>query len=311
MEKQTQLRSASNREELVGRIADAVREDGVVEPLPGVHLARASRQVHGIHSVYRPALCIIAQGAKEIYIGDSRHRYDANHYLLATIELPAIGSIVQASEENPYLSLRLNLDTALVGSIMVETGLQVPRSQADAKAIVVSTLDADLLDATVRLVRLIDSPADARVLGPLVKREIVYRLLTGQQGNRLRHFAIVGSHSHSIAKAVDILRKEYDRPVKIEELARELGMSASGFHHHFRNIIDMSPLQFQKQLRLQEARRLMLGESLDAASAGFKVGYGDPSHFSRDYKKQFGVPPARDVGDLRVNMSAVSAASNV
>lgn len=167
---------------------------------------------------------------------------------------------------------------------------------------VVSALDADLLDATVRLMRLIDSPAQARVLVPLVKREIVFRLLLGEQGHRLRHFPLLGGHSHRIARAVARLRKDFDQPLRIEDIARELGMSSSGFHDHFKAITDMSPLQFQKQLRLHEARRLMLGDDLDVTSAGMRVGYNDASHFSRDYKRHFGTAPGRDVEQLRANM---------
>ncbi len=166
-------------------------------------------------------------------------------------------------------------------------------------AVDVSPLDAGLLDAVVRLVRLVDTPTDARVLAPLITREIVYRLLTGEQGGRLRQLAVLGGVTHRIADAVARLRKDFDQPLPVEKLARELGMSVSGFHEHFRTVTAMSPLQFQKQLRLQEARRLMLGEGLDAASAGLRVGYGDASHFNREYKRLFGAPPMHDVERLR------------
>lgn len=309
MNEQSEQRCRANRAEMVERIAAAVREDGVMQPMVGLFVTRASQPSGRLHGVSRPSFCVIAQGAKEVYLGDSRYPYDEHHYLLATVELPVMGRIVEASSERPYLALRLELDVAMVSSVMVETGLPAPRNQCDAKAIVVSTLDADLLDATARLVRLLDSPAEARVLAPLVIREIVFRLLTGSQGHRLRHLPMLGGHSHSIASAVELLRKDFDQPLCIESIARDLGMSSSGFHHHFKAITDMSPLQYQKQLRLQEARQLMLGENLDAASAGFRVGYGDPSHFSRDYKKHFGTPPARDVEHLRTNLGAAPAAS--
>jgi AraC-like DNA-binding protein len=156
------------------------------------------------------------------------------------------------------------------------------------------------LDAVVRLVGLLDSPAEeARFLRPLVTREIVFRLLRGEQGVRLRQIAVQGGHAHRIAMTLERLREDFDRPLRVEDVARESGMSVSGFHHHFKAVTAMSPLQFQKRMRLQEARRLMLGEDLDAASAGFRVGYGDPSHFTRDYKRLFGAPPMRDVEQLR------------
>jgi AraC-like DNA-binding protein len=310
-EERATRREQDTRAELIERISAIAREDIVVEPLPGMHLARAARPLEGIHGVYRTAFCAIAQGAKEVYIGDTVYRYDADHYLLATMELPAVSRILQATREKPYLSLRLDLDPALVGSVMVEAGMPVPRNQGDAKAIVVSGLSADLLDACMRLIRLVDAPAEARVLVPLVKREIVFRLLMGEQGNRLRYLPAFGGYPHSIGKALEMLRKEFDRPLRIEEIARELGMSPSGFHHHFKTVTDMSPLQFQKQLRLQQARRLMLGENLGAATAGYRVGYSDASHFSRDYRKHFGEPPARDVEHLRESGGPIPAASTV
>jgi AraC-like DNA-binding protein len=155
----------------------------------------------------------------------------------------------------------------------------------------------------VRLVRLIDTPTEASVLAPLVKREIVYRLLIGQQGDRLRHIAVLGGYTPPIAKAIEQLRQNFDQPLRIDDVAREIGMSVSGFHHHFKAVTAMSPLQFQKQVRLQEARRLMLGEHLDAASAGYRVGYDDASYFNRDYKRLFGLPPMRDVERLREGAS--------
>jgi AraC-like DNA-binding protein len=242
---------------------------------------------------------VIAQGSKEVLLGDSRYRYDPAHYLLATVELPVVGQVLEASAERPYLSLRLDLDPALVGSVMVEAGHLSARSRGDARALDVSPLDADLLDATVRLMRLLDSPAEARILRPLITREIVYRLLMGDQGNRLRHLALLGGQTDRIAEAVERLRREFDQPLRIDSLARELGMSVSGFHHHFKAVTAMSPLQFQKQLRLQEARRILLGENLDAASAGYRVGYDDASQFNREYKRLFGQPPLRDVERLR------------
>jgi AraC-like DNA-binding protein len=242
---------------------------------------------------------VIAQGSKEILLGDNRYRYDPAHYLITTAALPITSRITEADEERPYLGLVLRLDPNLVGSVMIEAGHPTPRGQAAVKAIDVSPLDADLLDAVMRLVRLLDSPTEARFLAPLIKREIVYRLLREEQGDRLRHTAVLGGHSHRISEAIERLRKEFDQPLRIEEIARELGMSVSGFHHHFRAVTAMSPLQFQKQIRLQEARRLMLGEDLDAASAGYRVGYGDASHFTREYKRLFGAPPVRDVERLR------------
>jgi AraC-like DNA-binding protein len=242
---------------------------------------------------------VIAQGSKEVLLGNNRYRYDPSHYLVATVELPVVSQVLEASKERPYLSLRLDLDPTLVGAVMVEAGHSAPPGRADVRAIDVSPLDAGLLDAVVRLVRLLEFPTEARVLLPLVTWEIVYRLLMGTQCGRLRHIAVLGGYTHRIAEAVARLRKDFDQPLRIEQIARELGMSVSGLHHHFKAVTALSPLQFQKQLRLQEARRLMLGEDLDAASAGYRVGYHDAAHFNREYKRLFGAPPMRDVERLR------------
>jgi AraC-like DNA-binding protein len=294
------LRAQAGRDELVERVGRAVREDGAVEVPGGLRLLRQSSPTPKDHGVSSPAFCVIAQGSKEVLLGDDCYRYDANRYLITAAALPTATRVTEASEERPYLGVVLGLDPALVGSVMVEAGHPAPREHAAVRAFDVSPLDAGLLDAVVRLVGLLDSPADeAHFLRPLVTREIVFRLLKGGQGGRLRQIAVLGGHSHRIARALERLRKNFDRPLRIEDIARELGMSVSGFHHHFKAVTAMSPLQFQKQLRLQEARRLMLGEDLDAASAGYSVGYSDASHFTREYKRHFGAPPARDVEQLR------------
>src|ERR671933_1162920 len=304
-------RAQANREELTERIAQAIRQDGTIEPLKGLHFYRTSFPSECIHSVSIPAFCAIAQGSKEVLLGSDRYQYDPMHYLLGTVELPIASRLLEATQEKPYLGLRLDLDPTLVGSVMVEAGDPSPQRDANVKAIDVSPLDANLLDAVVRLVRLLDSPAEANVLAPLIEREIIYRLLMGEQGSRLRHIAVLGGSTHQIARAVDRLRKDFNQPLRIESIARELGMSVSSFHHHFKSVTAMSPLQFQKQLRLQEARRLMLGQNLDATSAAYRVGYDDPSYFSRDYKKLFGAPPHRDIARLRGNLEPRGAAARV
>lgn len=293
-------RMQANGEELVERIARAVPEDGSVQPLEGLHLSRVSMPLGQVHSVVMPSFCVIAQGSKEVLLGDSRYRYDPLHYLITTVELPRVSQIMEASPERPYLSLRLEFDAALVGSVMLETDHAAVRpGNADVRAIDVSSLDVNLQDAILRLVRMLDTPAEAPILKPLITREIIYRLLVGEQGARLRHLAVMQGYTPFIARAVERLRQDFDQPLRIEDLAREMGMSVSGLHHHFKAVTAMSPLQFQKHLRLQEARRLMLSEDFDAASAAYRVGYHDASHFNREYKSLFGVPPIRDVHQLR------------
>jgi AraC-like DNA-binding protein len=289
----------ASREELVERIARAIRDDGTAEPLAGLRLRRASAPTGLGHGVSFPSFCVIAQGSKELLLGDSRYRYNPAQYLISTAALPIASRVVEASPERPYLGIVLKLDSTLVGSVLVEAGHRAPRNATAVTAIDVSALDASLLDAVVRLVRLLDTPAEVRFLAPLVMREIVYRLMLGAQGRRLHQIAALGGATHRIAEAVERLRNDFDQPLRIEDLAQELGMSVSGFHHHFRALTAMSPLQFQKQLRLQEARRLMLGEGTDAASAGYRVGYSNASHFTREYKRLFGAPPMHDVEQLR------------
>ena len=292
-------RTQANREELAERIARAMHADGTIEPLRGLHLNRSSFPKEPVHSVYVPAFCVIAQGSKEVFLGGERYQYDPYHYLLVTADLPIVGHVLDASPARPYLSLRLELDPALISAVMVEAAQPDEQRHTGVRAIDVSALDAGLLDAVVRLVRLLDAPGEAPFLAPLIMREIVYRLLMGEQGDRLHQIATPGDHTDRIVKAIKRLRTELDQPTRMDEIARDLGMSVSGFHHHFKAITAMSPLQYQKRLRLQEARRLMLGESLDAASAAYRVGYYDASHFNREYKSLFGLPPMRDVERLR------------
>lgn len=294
-----QERVQADRAELASLIAQAVPEDGVAEPLAGLRLARGSAPTTVRHGLTPLAFCVIAQGAKELWLGDRRYRYDPAHYLITTESLPVGSRITEASPEKPYLGMVLRLDPAVVGSVMLEAGRPAPRGKPTDTAIDVSPLDVALLDAAVRLARLIDAPDDARVLASLVTREIVYRLLVGAQGERLRYLATLGAPAPPVARAIARLRRDFAKPLRMDELARELGMSTSAFHQHFKDVTALSPLQFQKQLRLQEARRLMLGEQLDAASAGYRVGYDDPGYFSRDYKRLFGEPPVRDVQRLR------------
>lgn len=293
-------RAQANREELVERIKRAVPEDGVVEPLEGVFLARAATPLEQLHSVVKPSFCVVAQGSKEVLLGDSRYQYDPSHYLIHTVELPRVSQVLEASPERPYLSFRLELAPALVGAVMAEAAYAAPPDQPDVRAIAVSPLDTALQDAVVRLVRLVGAPAEAPVLAPLITREIIYRLLLGEQGTRLRYLTVAGGYAPHIAQAAERLRQEFDQPLRVESLAREMGMSVSGLHHHFKAVMAMSPLQYQKQIRLQEARRLMLSEALDAASAAYRVGYRDASHFNREYKSLFGLPPMRDVQRLRL-----------
>lgn len=293
-------------------MARALPREGAREALDGLYLARLIRPTESALALYQPALCFVVQGGKQVLVGDEVLRYDPGHYLLFTVDLPVVFRVEEASEGRPYFGMRLDLDPALVASVLMEAGAETRKGDASIKAIGVNTIDADLLDAVVRLVRLVDKPGEQKILAPLVKREIVYRLLVGGEGARLGHLvASSRGDTRRISRAIGRLREHYHEPLKIEEVARELGMSVSGFHHHFKSVTSMSPLQFQKQIRLQEARRLMLGEELDAASTGHRVGYEDPAYFSRDYKKLFGAPPQRDIARLRGSLEPAGATARV
>ena len=292
-------RMRMSRDELAERIARHVAEDGSVEAAPGLFLYRFSSPTGPRYGVTEPSFCVIAQGSKEVLLGKERYRYDASHYLLVSAELPVAGHIVDASKEQPYLAVRLVLDPAVVTEVLIEAGLHTSGMDDALKVMAVSRLDASLLDAVVRVVRLLDSPGDYGVLAPLVAREIIYRLCLGEQGGRLRQIAVSGGRAHRIAKAIELLRTNHNKPLRLAGLARQLGMSVSGLHHHFKAATGMSPLQFQKQFRLQEARRLLLAGDVDAATAGYRVGYDDASHFSREYRRLFGEPPLRDAERLR------------
>jgi len=281
--------------ELARRIAHRVTTDGTVEVAPGLLFYRFSAPAGPAYAISRPRFCVIAQGTKEVVLGTERYRYDAARYLLVSAGLPLVGHVIEASKERPYLALGLALDPAVVTAVLIDSGRAPSGTNGDVRAVSVSMLDASLLDAVVRLVRLLDSPSDYAVLAPLVVREIVYRLLIGDQGDRLRQIAVIDGRVHRIARAIELLGKDRDKPLRVGDIARQLGISVSGLHSQFKAVTGMSPLQFQKQLRLQEARRLLLAGEVDVARAGYRVGYDDPSHFSREYKRLFGEPPLRDV----------------
>lgn len=267
-------------------------------PFPQVHLARCSKpHAEPIPMLYEPALVVLAQGQKLVGLGEEDVTYDATSYLLNSVALPVLGCIVTASRAKPCLSVRIPLDPAAIAPVLKQA--QLAPEQTPSRALDVRPLDAPLLDAVLRLVQLADAPEHASVLGPLIVHEIVYRLLVAGHGARLQHIALAGGGTHRIARAIAWLREHFDQPLRVEQLAKRVGMSPSGLHAHFRAVTGMSPLQYQKRLRLHEARRILLAEHIDTATAGFRVGYNDPSQFTREYRRLFGAPPLRDVARLR------------
>lgn len=267
--------------------------------IPGLSLFRREEPTEPITGMYEPSVCLVAQGAKRVRLGDDTFVYDAHHYLITSVHLPTVVQIIEASRERPYLGLRLMLDQREIAQLMVDSNLPPPRVQQSSRGMATGEVTLALITAMQRLIDLLAEPQDIPILGPIIQREIIYRLLVGDQGERLRQIASAGSQSHQIARAIDWLKAHYSQPLSIDDLAARVRMSSSTFHHHFRSMTALSPLQFQKQLRLQEARRLMLAERLDAATAAFQVGYESPSQFSREYNRLFGAPPLRDITNLR------------
>jgi AraC-like DNA-binding protein len=232
-------------------------------------------------------------------LGPESYRYDPNSYLVASVHLPITGQIVEAAPEAPYLSLQLQFDMDQILEVMeasVTAGSSKPRS---GRGLYINQMGDTLNDAVLRLVRLLDTPDDIPVLAPYAIREIVYRVLQDEQGAALKEFALIGSHAQRIAKVIKRMNRDFTLSLRIEELAGEAGMSPSSLHHYFKEVTAMSPIQYQKQLRLQEARRLLLAESMDAAEAAFQVGYESPSHFSREYARMYGHPPLQDIRRFR------------
>jgi AraC-like DNA-binding protein len=270
-----------------------------VTAVPGLSLFRRDEPTEPISLMYEPSVCLVAQGAKRVLLGDDTYVYDAHHYLITSVHLPTVVQIIDASREKPYLGLRLKFDQREISQLMVDSNLPSPRAQQSSRGMATGEVTLSLLSAFQRLIDLLAEEKDIPILAPVIQREIIYRLLVGDQGARLRQIAAAGSQSHQIARAIDWLKGNFTRSLRIDDLAAQVRMSSSTFHHHFRSMTALSPLQFQKQLRLREARRLMLSEHLDAATAAFQVGYESPSQFSREYNRLFGAPPLRDITNLR------------
>lgn len=288
---------AWRREELADRIARIGVGDGVhATGIPALSVIRASSPSQPLPAVYHACLCVVLQGSKHALFNREVHVYDPLHCLVVSTTLPVTGRIVEASQQRPYLCLRVDLDPEIVNTLVPQLGTTAPtRESAERSALMVVRTDAALLDAVVRLARLLDEPDAVPVLAPLALREIHYRLLVGALGPQLRGLCAVDGQTQRVVRAIELLRTRYAEPLRIETLAAAAHMSASALHQRFKAVTTMSPLQFQKRLRLQEARRLMLGDGLDAAAAAHRVGYESASHFSREYRRLFGAPPKRDV----------------
>ncbi|MGA1867711.1 MAG: AraC family transcriptional regulator N-terminal domain-containing protein [bacterium] len=273
--------------------------DQSMTAIPALALYLIEEPTQPTSILYEPRICLIAQGAKRVLLGDDTYVYDEHHYLVTSVDLPTFVQIIKASRDKPYLGLVLKLDLHEMSQLMVDSNLASPPLKQSKRGMATGEVSLPLINAFQRLIDLLDEPKDIPILAPIIKREIFYRLLVGDQGARLRQMVSVGSQSHQIARAIDWLKGNFTQPLRIDDLAAQVNMSTSTFHHHFRELTAMSPLQYQKWLRLNEARRLMLTELQDAATAAFEVGYESPSQFSREYSRLFGAPPLRDIISLR------------
>ncbi len=265
--------------------------------IPELKLSYFSAPTKAVSLVYEPCLCIVAQGAKEVLLAGEAYQMAPAQFLLVSVELPVDARVAEATTSKPYLGMQISLDPKVVGELLAD-GTTVSSSRPPERGLAVSSLHPLLLDAVCRFVGLLDAPQDIKPLAPLVLREITHRVLTSPQGARLRQMAMAGAPAYRIAQAIRWLKDHFSAPLRIESLAERVGLSTSSFHLHFKNVTAMTPLQYQKRMRLQEARNLMLGEKLDAAEAAFRVGYESPSQFSREYRRMFGAPPRQDIDAL-------------
>jgi AraC-like DNA-binding protein len=287
------------QQELTARVARLAPVDGVhPAAFPSLALIRGSVPTVCMATVYQPSLGIVVQGRKRVLLNDEVFYYDALNYLVVSVTLPVMGHVVEASPERPFLGLRLDLDLEEIARLLLEMGDRGTAPVAD-RGLFVTRMDEPLLDAVLRMVKLLEEPEDIAVLAPVVQREIYYRVLRGNLGQRLVDLAEADGGNHRIVRAIEWLKRRYATPLSIGELAEAVHMSPSALHHRFKAVTAMSPLQYQKHLRLHEARRLMFADGIECAAAGHRVGYESPSQFSREYRRLFGASPRVEIARLR------------
>lgn len=288
------------QDELAKLIESHVSGDGVhATAIPSLFFMRRSKVTGPSHGVYKPSFCIVVQGAKEVWLEQERFKYSPADYLVASVDLPVIAEVTEASSDAPYLGFKLEFAPSQILEVLSDSHVEARPKENAKRAMFVSQMESSLLDAVIRLARLLDHPEDIPVLAPLFTKEILYRVLQGQHGVALEQIAVEGSSTYRIRDVIEYIMNNFERSLRIEELAEIANISVSSLHRHFKEVTAMSPIQFQKQLRLQEARRLLLSESSDAADVAFRVGYESPSQFSREYSRMFGRPPIEDIKRVR------------
>jgi AraC-like DNA-binding protein len=273
--------------------------------IPRLTLLRRTAPTAACHATYEPSVIVVAQGRKEVQIGTDTLTYDSSRYLLTSVDLPTVTRVAEASEDAPCLAVSLKLDISIIREFLSRE--EFPRLEAspDSPAMSTGPVTVEFLSAWCRLLDLLSRPEDIPFLSGFIEREIMYRILRGPEGARLRAIATLGDQSHRTAKAIAWIKANYGRPLRIKELADVAGMAATTLHHHFRALTAMSPLQYQKQIRLQAARARMLADDVDAATVAFEVGYESASQFNREYSRLFGQPPIRDIRSLRSPLAPI------
>jgi AraC-like DNA-binding protein len=289
------------RQREIGALVEKFSSGEGIHPtaIPGLHCIRLSAPHLQLPTVYRPSICVIVQGAKQVLLGEEIYRYAPPQFLAVSVDLPLVGQVIEASREAPYLCLAIDLDARQIADLIEPAGVATKSRGETSRGVFVGELDGATQEAVLRLARLLETPRDIPVLAPMILREFHFRILGSPHGASIAQMAITGSHTHRIGQIIHRIKSQLAAPIRVEELASLANMSRSSFHAQFKAVTAMSPVQYQKRLRLTEARHILLAENADAASAAYRVGYQSVSQFSREYARMFGAPPMRDVGSIR------------
>ncbi|KAF0248508.1 MAG: Transcriptional regulator AraC family protein [bacterium] len=279
-----------------------IEEDIEPTAITGLNFFKTSNPSNKLPVVYNPSLCVIVQGRKQVMLGREFYEYSVSDYLAVSVNLPVIGQVIEASKEKPYLCIQFDIVLHQLSGLVAQMGKTQHMDTDSYRGLFVGKLDSLLSDCILRLIKLLDTPKDIPILSPLIMQELYYRFLNSENGQKIAQIAIAGSNMQKIAQVIEMLKNNFSKPISIEDMADMATMSLSSFHHHFKEVTSMSPLQYQKRLRLLEARRIMLLEMSDATNTSYRVGYESPSQFSREYSRMFGASPIKDVNNIRAKI---------
>ena len=287
--------------ELAAIIDKHTANEGTTDsPIPGLQLFKSTVPNLPTPTVFNPSLCLLVQGQKQVLLHNDIYPYTVSEFLVVSVDLPVTGKVTVATPDTPYLALKIDIDVSTLSELLLSMDNSLIQSKSFSRGLNVAKADHVVADSILRMLRMLDTPKDIPVLSSNMMREILYRVLQSEYGHLLTSITFKGSHIERISNAIRAIKKDFNKPLTVNSLAEIAGMSVSGFHAHFKTVTSMSPLQFQKQLRLIEARHLMLSENMDAAAAAYQVGYESASQFSREYVRMFGTPPKRDINNLKI-----------